>query len=257
MCMSIALMLRADTHSFLSSQLCKVNTELEALHGKQYSASKVYVVFEKEEGQRACLNALTTGYIPALLESSRKVNHENLQFHHRLVWTRASHQREAHRFSALSLAVRALPPCQRRSSSEERQGLTMQELFVVLVHAAYIFCCMQQITDDLKFRGTNVLKVEEAAEPGEVNWSNQSVSITRRILELVCTMTLTFILVAGSAVGIWLTSLVDPAFAAIFISVSNSILPTVMKVRSLSVLRTASSSVIVVLHLPQHVNFVL
>ena len=47
-------------------QLCKVSKELEALHDRKYTACKVYVIFEKEEAQRACLKALTTGSYPLL-----------------------------------------------------------------------------------------------------------------------------------------------------------------------------------------------
>jgi hypothetical protein len=67
-------------------------------------------------------------------------------------------------------------------------------------------------------------------QPGEINWQNQSVSLLYRVIEQGGALIFTALLVAASAVIIWLTSKVNPAFAAIFISVSNTILPTVMKV---------------------------
>lgn len=131
--------------------------KLVVMQAKEYPAAKVYIIFETEASQRACLERLTTGLIPAMLESKNAVAAEDL------------------------------------------------------------------------FDGDNVLKVEEACEPNEVIWANQHYDVVHRSTEQVVAYCITAGLVAVSAVCIWLTAKVDPNFAAIFISVSNGILPTLIK----------------------------
>jgi hypothetical protein len=54
-------------------KLCAVSKELDTFSTRKYNACKVYVIFETEEAQRKCLEQLTTGLIPALLEKSKKI----------------------------------------------------------------------------------------------------------------------------------------------------------------------------------------
>jgi hypothetical protein len=54
-------------------KLCAVSKDLDTFSTRKYNACKVYVIFETEEAQRKCLEQLTTGLIPALLEKSKKI----------------------------------------------------------------------------------------------------------------------------------------------------------------------------------------
>jgi hypothetical protein len=54
-------------------KLCAVSKQLDTFTTRKYNACKVYVIFETEEAQRKCLEQLTTGLIPALLEKSTKI----------------------------------------------------------------------------------------------------------------------------------------------------------------------------------------
>ncbi|KAG5187159.1 hypothetical protein JKP88DRAFT_288252 [Tribonema minus] len=142
---------------FWHEKLREITLQVRAMGITKYEASKVYVIYEQEEGQRKCLAALTTGLIPALLESSTK------------------------------------------------------------------------ISTSRKFRSTNVLKVEEPSEPGEINWVNQHYTLLYRAIEQSSALLFTAVLVGISALIIWATSLVDPVFSAAFISISNTVLPTIIK----------------------------
>eukprot|EP01084_Bolivina_argentea_P182855 315607_1 len=92
---------------------------------------------------------------------------------------------------------------------------------------------ISKIADDLKFRGQNVLCIEEADEPDEVNWENQHYSVLQRLVEQATTMILSVCLITISGVIIWSISKSNPALAAIFISVSNIFLPATVKALTL------------------------
>jgi hypothetical protein len=109
--------------------LLLINHEIEELAQKKYDACqvlvcndilillracKVFVIFEAEAGQRACLQKLTVGIIPAMLEHSEKIT----------------------------------------GKKGDIQSTTAKSLLMS--------------SDDLKFKGTNVLHVSEAAEPEDV-----------------------------------------------------------------------------------------
>jgi hypothetical protein len=81
------------------------------------------------------------------------------------------------------------------------------------------------------FRGTNVLDVCEAPEPTDVIWENLEVTFKHMVIEQSVTFTLSMGIIALCAYLIYLFHKVDDtgALAATFISVTNSVMPTVLK----------------------------
>ncbi|CAM9582707.1 unnamed protein product [Chrysoparadoxa australica] len=140
----------------LREDLEKAVGRIEEFTHKVQHVRQVYVIFEREEDQRACLHALTTGLIPATLERSKKVSEE------------------------------------------------------------------------LKFRGKNVLKIEEPAEPGEIWWINLNYSLETRFKEQVLAFCLCAALVIFVAWLIWLISQSNPVAGAFAISISNTLLPIIL-----------------------------
>ncbi|GMH93040.1 hypothetical protein TrVE_jg7780 [Triparma verrucosa] len=143
----------------LRHQLLTVDAaiEKEAID-KNFTAARVFVVFENEKSQRRCLQRLTTGTIPAALE-----------------W------------------VGELPP-------------------------------------HMIFRGTNVLSVCEAPEPTDVIWENLETPLKHQIIEQTMTLILSLGIVALCAYIIYLLNEAGQSFlAAFFISITNSVMPSVLK----------------------------
>jgi hypothetical protein len=139
-------------------QLNHVKAEIEMLKIETGKAVKVFVTFEKEEGQRKCLEALTEGLIPAITELSTK------------------------------------------------------------------------ITDDKKFRGTNVLHVEEAPEPTDVFYHFLHVDMVTQLKEQLLTYFASFSVIALMASIIVALAESSPGAAAVFISLSNAIVPVLLKI---------------------------
>ncbi|GMH48808.1 hypothetical protein TL16_g00380 [Triparma laevis f. inornata] len=59
--------------SFMRKKITKVDAEITELLKKEYSAVKVFVVFETEAAQRSCLKEMTVGTIPALLNQATNI----------------------------------------------------------------------------------------------------------------------------------------------------------------------------------------
>jgi hypothetical protein len=138
-------------------KLEEIKEEIKDITSTKAKAVKVFAIFEEEDGQRRCLEALTEGLIPAMTEMSQK------------------------------------------------------------------------ITDDKKFRGTNVLHVHEATEPTDVYYHFLHVTLKEQLMEQFVTYTLSFITIgamAGIIVGLAEAS---SGAAAIFISISNAIVPILLK----------------------------
>jgi len=55
-------------------QLLKVNMQISKLKHKTYQASKVFVIFNEEQSQRACLKAMCVGTIPAMLDRTDQID---------------------------------------------------------------------------------------------------------------------------------------------------------------------------------------
>lgn len=87
-----------------------------------------------------------------------------------------------------------------------------------------------KITDDKKFRGENVLHVEEAAEPTDVFYQFLHVDLFTQLKEQLVTYSLSFILIGLMALIIVLLAESSPGAAAIFISLSNAIVPILLKI---------------------------
>ncbi|CAM9599348.1 unnamed protein product, partial [Phaeothamnion confervicola] len=138
-------------------KLVVVQASVAELTKRQYSAVKVFVTFELEESQRKCLQAMTTGLIPAMME-----------------------------------------------------------------HAGAIH-------DDLKFRGTNVLHITEAYEPSQVRWRNLQYGLFPRMIEQAKMTAVATGVVLAAGLLVWGFSEAQAGWAAIVISVNNSILPVLMK----------------------------
>ncbi|KAG5181949.1 hypothetical protein JKP88DRAFT_349056 [Tribonema minus] len=86
-----------------------------------------------------------------------------------------------------------------------------------------------KVKPEHRFRGSNVLKIEEPAEPAEVNWLTQDSTFFYRLIEQGVTLAITAGIIAVLAALIYLTSKADNALAAIFISVVNKVLPILIK----------------------------
>ena len=125
----------------------------------RYEACKVFVVFEKETSQRRCLHQLTTGVVPAMMDS------------------------------------------------------------------------VTSIPDRFRFRGKNVLSVREAPEPTDVIWQNLEVSFKYQLIERTCAFVASVAIIAICAVLIYLMHDFDDTggMAAIFISITNAVMPAVLK----------------------------
>jgi hypothetical protein len=80
-----------------------------------------------------------------------------------------------------------------------------------------------------KFRGDNILSVNEAPEPSDVIWENLETTLKHQVIELSCTFGVTFLIIAAAG-GIIVGLNADyPAVAAIFVSVCNGGLPAAFK----------------------------
>eukprot|EP00612_Vaucheria_litorea_P004378 CAMPEP_0171462724 /NCGR_PEP_ID=MMETSP0945-20130129/6640_1 /TAXON_ID=109269 /ORGANISM="Vaucheria litorea, Strain CCMP2940" /LENGTH=804 /DNA_ID=CAMNT_0011989293 /DNA_START=60 /DNA_END=2474 /DNA_ORIENTATION=- len=111
--------------------------------------------------------------------------------------------------------------------SEHSQRKCLSEMTTGLIPATLEKS--NHIKDKHKFRGKNVLKIEEPAEPEEINWENQNYKFFYRIKEQSLTFLITVVIVILNAVIIWLTSKFSTSLPAFFISLSNSILPVVVQ----------------------------
>lgn len=140
-------------------QLWKVNQKVDALSADQrtYPVGEVYCIFSTEEGQRQCLNALTTGKIPAMFEIGDKPKEH-------------------------------------------------------------------------RFRGTNVLEVEEPVEPSEVIWQNLEISGFTFFVQGVVTALLTLAVIAACYyVIVQLKESGSTKSTGVVVSLINAVLPMVLK----------------------------
>ncbi|CAM9126018.1 unnamed protein product [Heterosigma akashiwo] len=140
-------------------QLWKANQKVDALSADQrtYPVGEVYCIFSTEEGQRQCLNALTTGKIPAMFEIGDKPKEH-------------------------------------------------------------------------RFRGTNVLEVEEPVEPSEVIWQNLEISGFTFFVQGVVTALLTLAVIAACYyVIVQLKESGSTKSTGVVVSLINAVLPMVLK----------------------------
>ena len=117
--------------SNMRKNILKIDDEIRELCKKEYSAQKVFVVFETEASQRACLKEMTIGTIPALMDTA------------------------------------------------------------------------MNIPEAMRFRGTNILSVNEAPEPTDVIWVNLETTIKHQVIELSTTMFVTCFIITILALLIW------------------------------------------------------
>ena len=79
-----------------------------------------------------------------------------------------------------------------------------------------------------RFRGQNVLKVQESTEPDAVRWAEIGVSTVRKYQERTCTLLLTSAVIVGAAFLVWVINKQgDTIIAAGFISVFNTLIPII------------------------------
>lgn len=59
-------------------QLIAINKKIAALRNKEYGACKVIVIFNEEPSQRKCLDEMSLGVIPAMLNQTSAIRKELL-----------------------------------------------------------------------------------------------------------------------------------------------------------------------------------
>jgi hypothetical protein len=62
------------TLEYFTMQLLKTNMEISKLKHSQYSACKVYIIFNTEQAQRSCLESMCVGAIPAALDKTDEID---------------------------------------------------------------------------------------------------------------------------------------------------------------------------------------
>jgi len=133
---------------------------------RPYKASKVFVTFETEVGQRKCLKALSQGIITSALDlgkSRMRVNHPEYLF-------------------------------------KDEEGLG------------------------------NVLAVQEAPEPSEIFWEDVDVTFGKRLKQQSITFSITTFIVIGSVIVCKQLQIgTGPAGAALWISLTNIIIPEIIR----------------------------
>jgi uncharacterized membrane protein YhdT len=81
------------------------------------------------------------------------------------------------------------------------------------------------------YKGENVLDVREASEPNEVFWSDVDVTFTKRVKQQAFTLLVTTLLVIGSVIVCkWLQIGTGATGAAIWISITNIVVPSVIRI---------------------------
>jgi len=147
----------AKDEKYWHYKLWKVSREIDELKKQTFPVCKVYCIFSDENGQRECLNTLTTGKIPAMFE-------------------------------------------------------------------------IGNLENKFRFRGTNVLEIEEPVEPSEVIWHNLELSGTYLFFQGVVSSILTLIIIICCYFII--VQLKEGAYAksiGILVSLINVILPIILK----------------------------
>jgi len=112
--------------------------------------------------------------------------------------------------------------------TEESQRRCLQQMTVGTIPAALDF--VGDLRKHLIFRGTNVLDICEAPEPTDVIWENLETPFKHQVIEQTVTNTLSLGIVALCGYLIYAIHEAGmPGLAAIFISVTNSVMPTALK----------------------------
>ena len=111
--------------------------------------------------------------------------------------------------------------------TEEAQRSCLREMTVGVIPA--MLEAAAHIPEHQRFRGTNVLSINEAPEPTDIIWVNLETSIQHRVIEQTCTLSASFFIVTICGVIIYFVSGVNAAAAAMFISISNGMLPAILK----------------------------
>ena len=81
------------------------------------------------------------------------------------------------------------------------------------------------ITSEHRFRGQNVLKVEESREPSAVRWLEIGVKTSTKYLQRAISNTLTAGIIVGAAYAVWAINKSSEVWAAVFISLFNTLIP--------------------------------
>jgi hypothetical protein len=76
-----------------------------------------------------------------------------------------------------------------------------------------------------RFRGQNVLRVEESTEPSAIRWADLGITTTRKYLQRAVSYTLTGGVIVGAAYAVYAVNLRSKIWAALLISVFNTLIP--------------------------------
>lgn len=181
------------------SQVWIIENKVRELVQRDYDVVAVYVTFETERAQRACLHSLSTG----------KLN----------LWR---NKIDSSKFQGNALKV------EEAARSSKLQNIFLEEetteMTIELVSSRHHEDTVDRL---LAFRGETVLCVKEAAEPNDVRWKDLQVSSGRRAIKFLTTTILMMTFVGWS--GFFIDSLQqsNPSLTPLYITITNILVPKI------------------------------